>query len=361
MAPFGHIGENMNSSRNRGRAVQMVATIALASSVIVLVAGLGAGAVGKTSTKSAGVVAHDLGNPTKALCKQKSYKIGSDTFSDSQPFAVDVAQGIAAAAKKVGCVQLLTTNDNESGPTAIGNLHTLLNEGIKGFIDFNVLAAFAPAQAKILKSAHVPAVSLVGVTMKGSPPVGANNFLSEKDAGIALATAAQKEFPGQVPYLLASEDDQAGQTIINRYLGIVAGVMSVYPNLPSANIIKVLGQGIETTAYSAAEESLSLVPAGSLVIAQGANDEDTGGLFEAIQADKSITNYLVESYGGDSYGLSQVCSNPTHYVGGWDLDPNLWGSTALAIVMDEMNHVKVPSQVLITGFQRTDSSKYCSS
>src|SRR6266702_2420005 len=74
----------------------------------------------------------DLSHPTKALCKKASYKIGYDVFSDSQPFAVSLSNGLKDAAKSVGCAQILQTVDNQNGPVAIGNLHTLINEGING-------------------------------------------------------------------------------------------------------------------------------------------------------------------------------------------------------------------------------------
>src|SRR6204780_3211586 len=104
----------------------------------------------------------DLSHPTKALCKKSSYKIGYDVFSDSQPFAVSLSDGLKAAAASVGCAQVLETVDNQNGPVAIGNLHTLINEGINGFIDFQVPSQYQPAMSKILKSSKIPSVTVVG-------------------------------------------------------------------------------------------------------------------------------------------------------------------------------------------------------
>jgi len=56
---------------------------------------------------------------------------------------------------------------------------------------------------------------------------------------------------------------------------------------------------------------------------QAVNDEDTGGMAKAA-ASRGLPNYMVNSYGGDSFGLGQVCSN-SHYVGSWYLDPAGWG------------------------------------
>ena len=83
---------------------------------------------------------------------------------------------------------------------------------------------------------------------------------------------------------------------------------------------------------------------------QAVNDEDTGGMFKAVQA-RGFSDYLAESYGGDSYGLKQVCLYPTHYVGAWYLNPAGWGPVLLSIVMMQMNGQKVPMVTNITGYE----------
>src|SRR5213082_289950 len=90
----------------------------------------------------------DLAHPTKALCKKSSYKIGYDVFSSNQPFAVSLTNGLVDAAKSIGCAHVVKTVDNLNGPVAVGNVKTLLNEGIDGFVDFQVLANYQPAISK---------------------------------------------------------------------------------------------------------------------------------------------------------------------------------------------------------------------
>ena len=73
--------------------------------VVIIIKNTGAGAatVPAVSRVKAEPAAVDLSNPTKALCKLKSYKIGYDVFSDSQPFAVSLSDGLKSAAASVGC------------------------------------------------------------------------------------------------------------------------------------------------------------------------------------------------------------------------------------------------------------------
>jgi len=66
-------------------------------------------------------------------------------------------------------VQILQTVDNQNGPVAIGNLKTLINEQINGFVDFQVLAQYQPAMATILKQNKLTATDIVGAALPGSP------------------------------------------------------------------------------------------------------------------------------------------------------------------------------------------------
>jgi ABC-type sugar transport system substrate-binding protein len=322
---------------------------------VVLALLLGATTGSAVASPKAGAGAQDLAHPTKALCKKSSYKVGYDVFSSDQPFAVSLSQGLTDAAKKLGCVQVLKTVDNTNGPVAVGNLKTLINEGIDGFVDFQVLAPFQNAMSKILKQKKIPAVTVVGTELPGFPQVGLDPFNTEKKAAIYMATIAKKRFPGQMPYFVGGAAPESGPAVLLRYKGAVAGIKSVFPTIPSNHIIEVKTEGVSATAYSVTASALSAVPSDGVVLMQGVNDEDAGGMYKAAQA-RHVKNFLVESYGGDSYGLKQVCADPVHYVGAWYLDPYSWGPVLLSLIMDQMNGVAVPHNTNIAGYQVTHST-----
>ena len=50
-------------------------------------------------------------------------------------------------------------------------------------------------------------------------------------------------------------------------------------------------------------------------------------------------NFLVNSFGGDPFGLSQVCADRTHYVGALFLEPEKWGESAVATIMRMANQM----------------------
>ena len=346
----------MEENRTQRRVGALTMTLMAACLVAMTAGGAVAAPVGHTA-KTGAAALQDLAHPTKALCKKPSYKIGYDVFSDTQPFAVSLTNGLIDAAKSIGCVQVVKAVDNLNGPVAVGNVKTLLNQGIDGFVDFQVLANYQPAIVKLLKSAKVPAVTVVGATLPGFPQVGLAPFETEKNAAIYMAKQAKKEFPGQTPYFLGGAEPTSGAAVLARYKGAVAGIKEVYPNIPSDHIIQVNTEGVATTAYNTTLSALSKVPSNGVVLMQAVNDEDLGGMYKAAQA-RHVANYLVNSFGGDSYGLKQVCADPKHYVGAWYLDPAGWGPVLLSLIMNQMNGVKVPHNTDIAGYEVTHTTPF---
>jgi ABC-type sugar transport system substrate-binding protein len=293
--------------------------------------------------------------PTKALCKKSSYKIGYDVFSGTQPFANLVSKGLKDAAKKLGCVTIVTTVDNLNGPVAVGNLKTLINQKIDGFVDFQVLAPFQPAIAKALKAAKIPGVAIVGADLPGSPSVGADNFGASVIAGQYLGTISKKRFPSEIPYAVVAAEPSAGAIVMQRYHGAVAGVKKVFPNLPSDHVIQVKSDGTETGTYNNVVSALSRIPSDGVVLMTGVNDEVVHGMYKAAGA-RHLKNYLVNSFGGDPFGLQQVCADRTHYIGALYLLPETWGSSALAVILAQINGTSFPKAIGIKGKQVTAKS-----
>ena len=208
-----------------------------------------------------------------------------------------------------------------------------------------------------LASAAWPVLLILGATLPGFPQVGLAPFQTEKNAAIYMAKQAKKQFPGQIPYFLGGAEPTSGPAVLARYKGAVAGIKQEYPNIPSDHIIQVNTEGVDTTAYNTTLSALSKVPSNAVVLMQAVNDEDLGGMYKAAQA-KHIANYLVNSFGGDSYGLKQVCADPKHYVGAWYLDPAGWGPVLLSLIMKQMNGEAVPKVTNISGYEVTHSTPF---
>src|SRR5207248_1600911 len=148
-------------------------------------------------------------------------------------------------------------------------------------------------------------VAVVGADLPGFPSVGADNYGAAVADGVALAQAGKMKFGGALPYLVIAAEPTSGAIVMQRYYGAVAGAKKVYPNLPSDHIIQVTSDGTEAGTYNNAVSAFSRIPSGGGVLTTAVNDEVTHGMYKAALARK--LNFLVNSFGGDPFGLDQVC------------------------------------------------------
>jgi ABC-type sugar transport system substrate-binding protein len=291
-----------------------------------------------------------VGHPTKALCKKKSYKIGFETYSETDPFAVSVNNAIAALAKQLGCVTIVMTNDNADGPTAVTNTQTMLNEGIQGLINWNTVASAQTAIAADVAKANVPTIESSGAYEKNAPNVGLGHYQAGYAGGEALGQAALKMDPSvKQPYLVYTTDPTGGVDQLQDGQGDVAGFKKYFPNDPASHIIQVPTDAMTDTAYSGTLSALSKVPAGSLVLMTGTDTDTNYGSYEAAVA-RHLTNFLVEEETGS--GFADVCKYK-QWIGSIDFNPPGWANYMLPAIMEEMNGVKLPATVPILPVART--------
>ncbi len=96
---------------------------------------------------------------------------------------------------------------------------------------------------------------------------------------------------------------------MQRYYGAVAGIKQIYKSLPPDHIIQVKSDGTEAGTYNNAVSALSQIPSDGVVLMTAVNDEVTHGLYKAAGA-RHLKNYLVNSFGGDPFGLAAGLRRP---------------------------------------------------
>jgi ABC-type sugar transport system substrate-binding protein len=300
---------------------------------------------GSGASAAASSVPAAIGHPTKAaLCKKPSYKIGYEVYAEGQQFADLVTNNIKTLAKKLGCVTLITLTDNRDGPTAIGNVQLMINQGIQGLLNFQVIATAQVGIANLTAAAHIPSEASGGPDQPGAPTVGINHTTAGLDGGMELGKAALKQYPKQKqPYLIYGVEPVGGPAQIQDGEGMVAGVKKYFPSLPSSHYIEVPEDGTAPVTYSGTLSALSLVPANGLVLFTGTNSDTTNAMYQAA-VDRHLQNYLLEDDSGASLGLLNVCRYK-QYVGSVDFRPETWGNYMLPAVMEEINGVTLPATV----------------
>ena len=151
--------------------------------------------------------------------------------------------------------------------------------------------------------------------------------------------------------MVVAAEPSAGPIIMQRYYGAVAGAKKVYGNLPSDHVIQVTSDGTEAGTYNNAVSAFSRIPSGAPVLTTAVNDEVSHAMYKAALARK--LNFLVNSFGGDPFGLSQVCADREHYVGALFLEPEKWGESAVATIMRMANKMPYSSNIGIAGTEVT--------
>lgn len=308
----------------------------------------GAAGVALTGTGVAGVPSQ-IGHPTKALCKKGSspstYKIGWETFSQTQQFAAAFNKNMAQVAKQLGCVTIIQMVDNSDGPTAVNNVRTMVNEGIKGLANFNIVGSANVEIEKLVKQNGISAIS-TGATMPSTPYLGFSNYQAGYSAGQQLAQAAKKRYPSQkAPYLLNATDAATGAGGVAQGKGTVNAFKKAFPKVPASHIINVTEDSSEPVAYNNTLSALSNVPGNQLILMTGNDTDVVYGMFQAARARKRAP-FLAEDTGGSPLAFQLICKY-SQYVGSIADEPQKWGEYMIPAVMEEMNGVKLPSFVNI--------------
>src|SRR5436190_899965 len=225
-------------------------------------------------------------------------------------------------------------------------------------------AAFSGVLAAVVLTAVI-VVAVGGAAPKPTPPIaassslckgktfkiGSDNYGASVLNGQELAKAGKKKFGSTLPYLVVAAEPSAGPIVMQRYYGAVAGAKKVYPKLGGDHVIQVTSDGTEAGTYNNAVSAFSRIPSGAPVLTSAVNDEVSHAMYKAALARK--LNFLVNSFGGDPFGLSQVCADRTHYAGALFLEPEKWGESAVATIMRMANHMPYSSNIGVTGTQVT--------
>src|SRR3954470_4708962 len=154
-------------------------------------------------------------------------KIGYINLSDQLPFVVLVRKSIERAAKANGA-QLVECDSNLDAQKAINCAAQLKLQGVKGILNFQLDSKAAPRVC-----AAGPKVPVVAIKIH-QPPCetvffGANNFQAGKLDGLALGTYAKQTWNCKVDGVLSLNAPTAGQVVVDRENGEIAGVKTQCP------------------------------------------------------------------------------------------------------------------------------------
>jgi ribose transport system substrate-binding protein len=292
-----------------------------------------------------------IGNPftpeaKKELCKNGNLKIGYDTYSETQEFAVAVNGNIKKLADYLGCIKIVQLADNGDGTSAIANVQTMINQGINGLMNFQNVADAQIKIAQLVKNAGIPAEASGGPAQDNAPYVNIDHYKAGFDSGDELVRAAKEKYPDQkAPYFIVGIDRPGGPEQIKQGTGAIAAAKKGFPDLPSSNIIQIEEDGSGPPAYQNTLSALSKVPEDALVLMTSTDSDTNNAQYQAAKVRKR-SKFLVEDAAGASLALKNICKFP-EYVGTVSYAPETWGNYMLPSVIMMANGTTVPSKINI--------------
>lgn len=328
--------------RQAAAGVLAVATAALTVSACSSTSPQADGSGPPGSTQSGAHVT--LGSIDPAICGGKHYKIGYDTWSDTEAFTVDVNNELKAAAAQMGCVELVKLVDNADPGTAISNIQTMVQEHLDGVMLFQVVAAANQGIAKVLHAAKIPAIS-ISASAPGIPFVFPNESAAGRQAGIELGKAGKQRFGSSLPYVLLGGFPEGGANVVARMKGVLAGVQQGYPNLPPDHVIMIDTKADPPTANASTLNALGNVPPGAPLLVSGISDASTNAMYQAIAKDGRASRAVVVPIGGaNPSGLRYVCQYAA-YAGVLSYLPETNAKYMLSAIMARVQGQSVPATI----------------
>lgn len=273
----------------------------------------------------------------------REYTIGYDTFSDTESFSVQQWKGLQQLADDLGCVTVERLVDNADATQAVQNAKIFVQKDMDGAMLFNVIAAAAPGQARVLEEAGIPAIT-VGISAPGLPFLTIDESAAGRTVGEALGQAYLDSGSAAEVYAVIARNDETGPVGIERMDGVNEGLQSVLPDLSDDHILAVQA-GDPATAQSRTLDVLGKVPDGATILFTGINDDIGYGVFRGIVQAGREADALGGTIGAvRPVGLNYICQNE-QYVGGVAFQPEKFGNFMLPAIIASINGAELPETI----------------
>jgi ribose transport system substrate-binding protein len=287
----------------------------------------------------------DKPDPKVVCAGGKQYTLGYDAFSDTETFSVQEWLGLQKLAKNLGCVKLDRLIDNADATQALQNANIFVQKQVDGVMTFNIIAAAAPGQARVFKTAGIPAIT-VGISAPNLPFVTVDEAAAGAQAGAALAKAFVKSGASGAPYLIVARNDVVGPVGIERMDGVTTGAKSVISDLPADHILPVQA-GDPAEAQARTLDVLGNVPEGATILFTGINDDIGYGVFRGIvQAGRQSDAVGVSLGAVRPGGLNYICQNK-QFAGGVSYQPDKFANYMIPAVIALINGAEVPAKLVV--------------
>lgn len=285
-----------------------------------------------------------------ASTNKKQITIGFANMADSIPFCTSVKNGLIQAAQAQGW-KVIAVDNNLSGQKAVQNTQYLIQSGVNLIVMYNIDAATQPAVAKLAKQAKIPLLA-IDIYAPGDPFFGVNNKTVGQMGGEYLANYFKTKWKHQPDLFVVLDNPMGGQYAKDRSDALEQGFLSVFPNFPKKDIVRVDAKADVLPAKQAMAYVLTAHPAAKYIAVSGINDEVCNGGFDALKEANRDKYAEVVSLGADNSFLEHL--KATKGQDAWNaavaFTPELYGKEMIPVLQKLLNGQPVPKETWVTNF-----------
>ena len=277
----------------------------------------------------------------------KRIKIGFANLTEDIPFAVRVREGIEAAAKKVGNVDLVIADNKLDGATALANADNFITQGVQGVIEFQTDEKFGKSIMDKFKAKGIPVIA-IDIPMPGATFFGVNNPVAGGMAGKGLGEWIKKNWNGQVDALVMLELPQSGPVPAARMKGQRDGLEAVVGKIPESKVKHLDSKNTLEEARKLMSDTLTTLPGAKHIAVVCINDDTAAGAIAAAEAAGRKTDIAVSGIDASERGREEIRKPGSPQIGSTASFPEKYGDKIVPALVKAINGEKLPAQFYTT-------------
>lgn len=315
-----------------------------------------------TSGSTSGNSSSDTSGKSSGETSGKKYKIGFANIGEVVELQLVVKESVMRAAEEAG-VDLVYMNNNLDGATAVKNADNMIQQGIDGFIEFNIDESVGPSIKEKMDAAGIPIIA-VDIAIPDCVFFGANNETAGYVGGVRLGEVAKKRWNQEPDILLLVYDSTSGETPMARVTKMPDGIRSIFPDFSDDKVVMIDGGSDAASAQKAVSDFLSAHPNEHRIAIGCYHDLYATATLAAIETagrDKDCIMVAANEYGY----LDYIKENPEPsedecFVGGVAFFFNRYGDYLIPAMIDLLDGKDVPEKIFVEHevITRENAEKY---
>ncbi|MCC6617295.1 MAG: substrate-binding domain-containing protein [Anaerolineae bacterium] len=211
------------------------------------------------------------------------YKIGFAGLGEQRPFGVAVRQSLEVAARHVGDIDLVVTDNQYDSEIALEVADDLIAAGIDLAIEFHFDERMGALLVNKFSRYNIPVIA-IDIPMLGATFFGVDNYRSGLDGGVALGKWIQQHWDGEIDYLLLLERHASGPVPATRNLSQIEGLQSVIGAIPPQRRISLIDEdGLPGSIQEQVTNVLASLPDDARLAVISFNDASVEGVIDAAR------------------------------------------------------------------------------